>query len=229
MKEFMQCVIFDRFKLITKTAMLGPRIMSKPNTYNPLRDVTLKNWKSAWREHIIDWVSGFESEVLVGTYPVGEREKEKAMGLKLLENLKCNDKRVVTSLSHTRGIVVAAGFFPFKNRKNFDSVFKVGVDLEATDRKIGQGVKGRVLQDSEKKLGLSFLQCWVIKEASFKADPESKGKAVTAYVIETSEKKTAFVEGVVKTSCKTGDYSSIRYTLVSDKDWTIAFASYVKL
>ncbi|MGZ3700099.1 MAG: hypothetical protein ACXVCH_18550, partial [Bdellovibrionota bacterium] len=55
----------------------------------------------------------------------------------------------------------------------------LGVDFERADRPTQAGLLEKISAPSERALGLSALELWVIKEACFKAHPENQGLVIS--------------------------------------------------
>ncbi len=80
------------------------------------------------------------------------------------------------SLSHSQGLALAVAL-------EGPPGARVGVDLEPEDRRVADGVFERVFTPPERGLGLSGLEGWVIKEAAYKANPDSAGTWLPQYAI----------------------------------------------
>ncbi len=99
-------------------------------------------------------------------------------------------ERTALSISHTEGASVAV-------MCELGLVRAIGVDLESTDRVISQGVTRKIMNEVEKKLFLLPIQAWVIKEASFKANPKNTHTQISQYQITSAKMHPHFIEGKV--------------------------------
>lgn len=126
----------------------------------------------------------------------------------------CGDVR--TSVSHTGGWVAAVG------AASFDPSLKgVGVDLERRDRRVSGAMRSRLLTPGEMQLSLTVLEAWVLKEASFKAQPGNRGTVLSDYLI--SEWDTT--EGTGKVTCAVPqNKGEIRVILKKSESWLLAMA-----
>lgn len=67
----------------------------------------------------------------------------------------------------------------------------IGVDLEFQGRKVRHSVWDRVIRPLERKWELDPLSLWTLKEAALKADPLSKGRPITDYVLAEWDPQTS--------------------------------------
>jgi hypothetical protein len=65
----------------------------------------------------------------------------------------------------------------------------VGIDAELAAREITEAVALKFISDEERKLGLTPLQIWTIKEAVFKSNPDNEKTTVSQYVISSFDSK----------------------------------------
>jgi hypothetical protein len=59
----------------------------------------------------------------------------------------------------------------------------IGIDAELVAREITEATAQKFVSDEERKLGLTPLQIWTIKEAVFKSNPDNKDTLVSQYLI----------------------------------------------
>lgn len=79
----------------------------------------------------------------------------------------------------------------------------VGVDLEATDREISQGVFEKLSLEAERKINLLPIELWTLKEACFKADPENLHSVLSNYEIVNYDLQLRSAKVVRKNTAKT--------------------------
>jgi hypothetical protein len=72
----------------------------------------------------------------------------------------------------------------------------VGIDSELLSREITEAVALKFISDDERKLGLTPLQIWTIKEAVFKSNPDNKNTTVSQYTISVYDPKTGVGDAV---------------------------------
>lgn len=92
--------------------------------------------------------------------------------IEALENLLClptfpGHAEISVGISHTDqglGKCAAVAIAAFG-----ESGTQIGVDLEFSDRRVSERVYFRVSDAEERDMGMTPLECWVIKEAAFKA------------------------------------------------------------
>ena len=97
---------------------------------------------------------------------------------------------------------------------------KVGIDMEPADRSFHAGVPERIMHASEHSIDLEFLGFWVVKEACYKANPDSKGTVVGQYVVRSYDPATG--EGLA--SCESSAHYQFHFRVVCEADWWIAMA-----
>jgi hypothetical protein len=68
-----------------------------------------------------------------------------------------------------------------------DVVQGIGIDVELRTRSISDTMVERFSLPNERKLGLSGLELWTVKEALFKANPANQGSVVTDYQVLTRD------------------------------------------
>lgn len=59
----------------------------------------------------------------------------------------------------------------------------IGADLEFSQRLTHSKLLNRILTPGEKSWGLSSLEAWVVKEASFKSNPKNQGTVLSQYLV----------------------------------------------
>jgi hypothetical protein len=116
-----------------------------------------------------------------------------------------------TSLSHTRDASIAV---------SAPGSLQIGVDLEAASRPVSVAAQERILGRTERRLGLSALQAWTIKEACYKADGGRSGAQVPRYEIVGAD--TARLNAA---DSPTGAPVRFRFKLLRHESWIIAFAA----
>jgi len=166
------------------------------------------------------------------------REAEKTAGSycvqKIVSSLQVGqtEKLISTSLSHSKGFILAVGV-------DQDAVLGIGIDLEKRSRDINESVRSRILSPREKELGLSFLQCWTAKEASFKANPQNQSTLVTDYEVtefQVTEDSSVFLAHVTcsfwgRSGMSDSDnrpQKAFQVCLVDIVDWVIAVSLLAK-
>lgn len=143
-----------------------------------------------------------------------KRTQEKKIGFQCLNEatkmISSGDSSYKSSLSHTSNLLVALVVS--------GSLRGVGVDIECSDRKIHPNLDSRVNQnESIIRNTLDGLDCWVIKEACYKANPDSKGSVLSQYcLVEFCEQKN---EGLVQLN-----EVAFQVKILKTKNWKIAVA-----
>ncbi|MGK5085986.1 hypothetical protein WDW86_00355 [Bdellovibrionota bacterium FG-2] len=99
---------------------------------------------------------------------------------------------IFSSISHTRNRTVAIGAAypdsPAEGQSH--QLLGVGVDLEFSTRAVSHRVSDRISNNEERKLPLSPLEIWVIKEACWKSVPGNTGSVVWEVCIESYNAET---------------------------------------
>ena len=109
--------------------------------------------------------------------------------------------RLHLSLSHSVDAAIAVAC----------EALEVGVDLELCSRSISEAVQKRFYFEDEKRLGLSPVEVWTVKEAAFKAHPHRPGMVISDFEI--------FEPGRVRCFGTNLDWMLAEY-----QRWTIAFS-----
>ncbi len=116
-----------------------------------------------------------------------------------------------SSVTHSDGHVIACG----SRSKN-----GLGIDLERTSRNISTAAVHRIASEAERGLGLTPIELWTIKEASFKALQLQPPATISQIVVNS-------IRGA-----KTGESSHLtktcRYWIQSSRNWTVCVAFEVK-
>jgi hypothetical protein len=101
---------------------------------------------------------------------------------------------------------------------------RVGVDIENRHRSVHPLLGEKISKETERGLGLSVLELWVIKEAAFKANPHNHGTVISRYcVIEWNKTKS---EGWVRHIDKT---FSVKIVLTGNWIVGLSFAGKVSI
>lgn len=122
-------------------------------------------------------------------------------------------KKVLTSISHSAGVVVGVGAASDGPLR----ISKIGVDLEREARVMSRRAQERVLFGDEKSLALSPLEIWVIKEACFKACPSSAGTVLSDYRVTQWEPLTGC--GSVSLGGE-----NLEFSLLKESGWIVTLA-----
>jgi len=142
------------------------------------------------------------------------RDQEKEIGSQCLKELtkKLNQDTLAckSSLSHTSGLLVAIAAH--------GNLTGIGIDVERSDRKVHLNLKSRLNVSETRSIAvLDVLDYWVIKEACYKANPNSKGSVLSQYAInEFHEDKN---EGLVQLN-----EVDFHVKILKTKNWKIAVA-----
>jgi hypothetical protein len=91
----------------------------------------------------------------------------------------------VRSLSHS-GLGDGATVFAWGAHS---AVRGVGIDAELSAREITEATALKFVQDNERKLGLSPLEIWTVKEAIFKSNPQNEKTTVSQYLISSFDRE----------------------------------------
>lgn len=167
-------------------------------------------WQREWLDFTgeMSWVESSQSE--------NERDEGRLRLARVREVLISRGVRpesVRSSLSHSKGVVLAVGCASTR-------YLKVGVDLERSDRVVGDAVADRVIQPDERRFGLRPLEYWVLKEAAYKAHPRPDGTVVSQYVLKNWNPETR--TGEIRNS---KDATVLHVKLAERDGWTVAFAA----
>lgn len=92
---------------------------------------------------------------------------------------------ICASISHTEDFSGALVCLDSKKETN-----GVGLDLESSSRDISPEVEEKFTFESEKKLGLTPLELWTVKEASYKANSLQTKESLFQYEVKTFDLKT---------------------------------------
>jgi 4'-phosphopantetheinyl transferase EntD len=111
------------------------------------------------------------------------------------------------SLSHSHETIVACGS---------NDLSPIGIDLERTDRQISERTLQRVFSNEERGLGLTAIELWTIKEATFKA-LRREAILLPQISVESCE-KGKLLTGI---SGMADDSQKIRYFSKSNAHWTL--------
>jgi len=167
-----------------------------------------------------------------------ERRMEWAEGRRCLLSLRdllgeqgADLNKIRSSLSHSDDSVVAVACAPIEVEAKVAAEgesetllnplpLKVGVDLEPANRTFHHGVPERIMQAEEAKFDLEFLGFWVIKEACYKANPESRGTVMAHYFVDQFDAETRL--GVAK--CESHPQYDFRFKVVCDAGFWVAMA-----
>ncbi|MBK9294562.1 MAG: 4'-phosphopantetheinyl transferase superfamily protein [Oligoflexia bacterium] len=105
----------------------------------------------------------------------GELEMEEYF----IKTLNSTDFKLLSSISHTKDIVV--GISCVANSNN--NLQGIGIDIEDSSRKLEKQVIQRFIHSSQlvKYNNLKAIDFWVLKEAAFKATPRDLQLVVTSY------------------------------------------------
>lgn len=160
------------------------------------------------------------------TFGSDYRRKEWAEGRRCLLNV-CDEliikgaepERVLTSLTHSQSWVISIGYAPDPGSYVAEPPIKIGVDMEISSRPIHASVAHRLIHPDEKDLNLALIQHWAIKEACYKAHPDSLGTIVPQYIIRSYAAISGQGEAIWPSSGR-----KFRFQVVDNQGWTIAFA-----
>ena len=98
------------------------------------------------------------------------------------------------SLSHTKGAWLAAARTLNENAAEKTCAY-VGVDIEAAGRVVTDRLLKRFSNPNDSCPGLSRIGLWTAKEALYKADPDSRTKALRDYAAVLSREQGGFFTG----------------------------------
>lgn len=116
---------------------------------------------------------------------------------------------ICVSVAHSADVVIAVGFTGLRGG--------VGVDFESIARETHPELKKKVEHPSERHFSLSALELWVIKEASFKSDPNNAGLYISQYIVKSYDPVSGEGE-VVREAFR------CRFLLIELPKWIVAFA-----
>ncbi len=186
---------------------------------------TLQTASTAWALFMAESFSGQGKAILSihqrVHWTVRHREDEKTLGRLCEEEIRTAlvstgipPEWIQTSLTHSAGCVLAIGY-------GGQHVLRVGVDLESAIRKVKAGIMDRVVSPQERGFKLEFLDYWVIKEACYKANPDSAGTVVSDYQIVAFD--PILLRGEVRGRMG-AVWPLLRFQLCRVGGWRVAFA-----